>query len=448
MSGNPPSVDAPVSGSTWAQRWRPDRSTLVLLHRYVGLVIAGFLLMAGTTGSLLAWNHELEAWAAPTLWRVDRPHADAPRLDPLLLRDRVQALHPDTFVARVPLKARPDEPVVFKLYALPDPSTGAVPELANDEVFVNPYSGKVLGQRKWGDIKQGATNLMPFIYRLHHTLLLGDMGSLVLGVIALLWTVDCFVGAWLTFPAPQRKPRARARAGGAQPVQPKKSWLSRWRTSWTLRWRGSSSYRRHLDVHRVAGLWPWAMLLVMAWSAVAFNLREVHDPVMKIFFAHQQDKDLPMLDMPRMSPRLDWQAARERGRKLMAQQAAHDDFEVIEEDALTYDPRNGVYSYRVRSTRDAASRWGVTQLSFDGDTGALLKVWLPTGAASGDTIRTWITTLHMAGTWGWPLQVLVSVIGLAVAALSVTGVVIWWKKLEGRRKLAQKRRGKEVRASG
>lgn len=445
MSGNPPSVDAPVTGPTWTRRWRPDRSTLVLLHRYVGLVIAGFLLMAGVTGSLLAWNHELEAWAAPTLWRVDRPHADAPRLDPLLLRGRVQALHPDTFVARAPLNARPDEPVVFKLYALPAPSTGAVPELANDEVFVDPYSGKVLGQRKWGDITQGVTNLMPFIYRLHHTLLLGDVGSLVLGVIALLWTVDCFVGAWLTFPASQRKPRARARAGGAQPLQPQKGWLSRWRTSWTLRWRGSSSYRRHLDVHRVAGLWPWAMLLVMAWSAVAFNLREVHDPVMKTFFAHQQDKDLPMLDMPRMSPSLDWQAARERGRELMAQQAAHDGFEVLEEDSLTYDPRNGVYSYRVRSTRDAASRWGVTQLSFDGDTEALLKVWLPTGAASGDTIRTWITTLHMAGTWGWPLQVLVSVIGLAVAALSVTGVVIWWKKLEGRRKLAQKRRGESLR---
>lgn len=432
MSGSPSAFDAPPTVVPRVQRWLLNRSTLVLFHRYVGLALAAFLLMAGITGSLLAWNHELEAWAAPSLWRVERPHADAPQVDPLLLRDRVQALYPDTFVARAPLKGRPDQPVIFRLFALPDPVTGAAQELANDEVFVDPYTGRVLGQRKWGDVTQGAKNLMPFVYRLHHTLLFGEVGSYVLGVIALLWTVDCFVGAWLTFPPRRRASRGVSRDGAVQ----QKSWLGRWRTSWSLRWRGSSSYRRHLDVHRVAGLWPWAMLFVVAWSAVAFNLSEVHDPVMKAFFAHQADKDLPMLDVPRMTPALDWQAARRHGRVLMAQQAAQDRFEVLEEDALTYDPRNGIYSYRVRSTRDAASRWGITQLSFDGETGMLLKVWLPTGSASGDTIRTWTTTLHMAGVGGWPLQLLVCGVGLAVSALSVTGVAIWWKKRAGRRKLA------------
>lgn len=37
------------------------RALLVLLHRYIGLATALFLLMAGITGSILAFNQELLA---------------------------------------------------------------------------------------------------------------------------------------------------------------------------------------------------------------------------------------------------------------------------------------------------------------------------------------------------------------------------------------------------
>nr|WP_315399543.1 PepSY domain-containing protein [uncultured Duganella sp.] len=41
-------------------RPRAVRPLLVRLHRYAGLGMAGFLLVAGLTGILLAWNAELE----------------------------------------------------------------------------------------------------------------------------------------------------------------------------------------------------------------------------------------------------------------------------------------------------------------------------------------------------------------------------------------------------
>jgi uncharacterized iron-regulated membrane protein len=37
------------------------RQVWVLVHRWVGLVLAGFLVVAGLTGALLAWYHELDA---------------------------------------------------------------------------------------------------------------------------------------------------------------------------------------------------------------------------------------------------------------------------------------------------------------------------------------------------------------------------------------------------
>ncbi|WP_349572753.1 PepSY-associated TM helix domain-containing protein [Azotobacter salinestris] len=418
-----------LAGAARGGRWRIDRPLLVLIHRYVGLTMAGFLLVAGLTGSLLAWNEELEAVLSPALFRVAPPGPEARPLDPLVLRARVQELHPQAFVARAPLKVEPGHSVTFRLFARPDAS-GSLPELANDQVFVNPYTGEVLGARKWGDISQGPKNLMPFLYRLHFSLALGSVGSYLLGIVALLWTLDCFAGAYLTFPARQRNRAQRT---------PGKGWLARWWSAWQVRWTGGS-YKLNFDLHRAGGLWPWAMLFVLAWSSVAFNLSEVYDPVMETLFAHQPDGPASRnRAAPQLEPRLDWFEARETGRRLMAREAQAQGFAVQWEDALTYDPRRGLYSYRVHSDRDLSQHWGSTQVSFDANSGALAYVWLPTGAASGDTLRTWFVSLHMAALWGLPFRLFVCLLGLVVAMLSVTGTLIWWRKRQGRLKMEGKR---------
>lgn len=401
-------------------RVRLDRSLLVLLHRYVGLTMAGFLLVAGLTGSLLAWNDELEAVLAPSLFLARPPAAEAVPIDALVLRDLVQSLHPQAFVAQVPLAIPEGRSLAFRLYALPD-ATGATRELADDQVFVDPYTGAVSGARKWGDITQGTKNLMPFVYRLHYSLALGVVGSYALGIVALLWTLDCFAGAYLTFPAHQRRPTKATRR-----------WHARWWPAWKVRW-GGGAYKVNFDLHRAGGLWPWAMLFVLAWSSVSFNLSEVYDPVMKALFAHQADEDdLPTLTSPVLEPAVTWRAARDLGRRLMAEQVRRHGFTVVQEDSLVYDPRTGRYSYSVHSDRDVSQHWGGTVVRFDGRTGAFLQLWLPTGAASSDTIRSWLVSLHMAALWGLPFKVFVCGMGLAVASLSVTGVVIWSKKRRGR----------------
>jgi uncharacterized iron-regulated membrane protein len=411
--------------------WRIDRSLLVLVHRWAGLVLAGFLLLAGGTGSLLAWTHELEVAVSPELFVAPAPSPDAPMLDPLLLRERVQSAYPHAYAGRVMLQTEPGRSQLFRLVPLPDPVTGAMPVLRNDQVFVNPYTGAILGERKWGDISQGTKNLIPFIYRLHYTLALGTPGSYAMGIVALLWMLDCVVGAVLTLPASPRKAVNRPSPPGGRP------WLVRWWMSWRVRWSGGS-YKVTFDAHRAGGLWLWAMLFVLAWSGVAFNLTEVHDPVMKALFTHQPDAPvLPGLERPALAPALDWQAARAAGRRLMVGEGMVHGFAVVDEDLLVHDPLRGVYRYAVRSSRDILHQGGWTSVEFDADTGAKRSLWLPTGAASGDTIRTWIISLHMALVWGIPFKMFMSVVGLGVAMLSATGAAIWWKKRQGRRRLAQ-----------
>lgn len=401
------------------------RPYLVVVHRWVGLTLAGFLVLAGLTGALLVWYEELDAWVSPQLLRAAPPTPGAPLLDPLELRRKVQLQYPDAYAAMAPLQQVPGHAAVVRLFGLPG-AAGEVREPPIDQVFVNPYTGEVLGARKWGDIAQGAKNLMPFLYRLHYSLALDKLGETLLGILALLWTVDCFAGAWLTLPAPRRSPTAR----------PPRPWLSRWWPAWQLRLR-QGSYKLNFDLHRASGLWTWAMLFVLAWSSVAFNLYgEVYDPVMRRLFAHQPDEQSqPTAPQPNLTPALDWDAARETGRQLMAAQARLHGFTVREETLLAHDPRrgpHGAWRYQVRSSRDIRDRWGSTQVVFDANTGELQYLWLPTGAAAGDTIRTWLTSLHMAALWGMPFRLFMTGMGLSVVLLSVTGVWIWARKRQGR----------------
>ncbi|MDN2710009.1 PepSY-associated TM helix domain-containing protein [Janthinobacterium sp. SUN118] len=389
------------------------RPALAAMHRYAGLLMAGFLIVAGVTGSALAWKDALEAAMLPAVFRVAPPAPGALPLDALLLRERVAARFPQAQVSYAPLSAPPGHSMQF--YLRP---AGQTP-LANGEVFVDPYTGAVLGQRRWGDIGQGAINLLPFIERLHYALALGDTGLLVFGLIAVLWTVDCFIGAALTFPA-----RLKRRGPDT------KAWLLRWRPSWLLR-RHGGSYKLVFDLHRAGGLWLWAMLLVFAWSGVAFNLYGVYAAVMQPLFPHQGAEEVVARHTPSPAPHLDWPAARAQGRQLMNELARRHAFSIIEENALAYERALGVYSYHVRSSRDVRAHKGLTTVFFDAASGKQLATWLPTGAASGDTIRSWISALHMASMWGWPFKLFICAMGVLVATLSITGVLIWRRKRQG-----------------
>lgn len=382
--------------------------------------MAGFLVVAGVTGSLLAWLDEIEVLLSPQMQLAAVPAQGGPPLDPLTLRDAVLAqLPPDAHVHWIPLHIEPGRTLRMSVVG----AEAARPE-PFDEVFVDPYTGRIQGRRLWGDIGQGTKNLMSFVYRLHYSLALGSAGATLMGIVGLVWTLDCFAGAWLTFPL--RPHGARARAG----------WWARWRQAWMLRlWAGS--YRLVFDLHRAGGLWLWAMLFVLAWSSVAFNLSEVYAPVTRQLLGQQAVQPglahVARLAAPRDSPLVGPGQALTIGRELAARQAALHGLAVAREDWLGYDPAHGVYTYVVTSDRDIRERYGGnTRLFFDGDTGAFRGMYLPTGEAAGDTVTTWITALHMAALWGLPMKLFVCAMGIAVAALSVTGLVIWARKRRGR----------------
>lgn len=384
------------------------RGMLVFAHRWIGLFIAVFVALTGVTGSVLAWRPALEAAINPGLFVVHQ--TDAQLLDPLVLRERVERHRPDAQVVYLPLHAEPGRSVTVFV----QPRPGATPSgNFNDEVFVDPYTGVVLGERRWGDIGQGRKNLLPFIYRLHYALAAGDWGAWFLGWVAVAWTLDCFIGFALTLPV------RRTHTGHG------------WGRAWLVRW-GHSTYKLNFDLHRASGLWLWPLLFVFAWSSVALNLPGIYDTAMRGVFRHQAAAPSGSPHIP-TGPALDWEAARGYARAHAAQQSTRHGFEVIAEHSLAYDGGQQMFVYDIRTTLDVQEERGNTRFLIDARDGALHHLWRPSGAATGDTVREWFVALHTAAVFGIPYKLIVTASGIAIAVLCFTGVYIWWRKWRARR---------------
>ncbi len=408
------------------------RGFWVLIHRWLGLAMTVFLVIVGLTGSLLAFNSELEQWNNPRLYSP--PRHDLPRLSLAELAVRAEAQEPRARVTGV-VEGEPGwrwisvEPRI-------NPATGKAYPLDFDQVFLDSYSGEELGKRTWGAISQGRINLVSFIYELHYSLALSMAGVWILGIVALAWTIDCFVSLYLTLPA--RRKKAFAPLGGATG----KSWWARWSPAWKVRWN-AGSYRLNFDLHRAGGLWVWAVLLMFAWSSVYMNLWDtVYTWGTRAVLDYKAPwTELAQRPVPLEQPVLGWREAQAVGERLMAEQARAHHFAVQQPLALSLDRAHGVYQYAVRSSLDINDhdRRGMTQLFFDADSGAFKLLLLPTGQYNGNTVTTWLYALHMGNVFGMPYRIFVCALGLVIVLLSVTGVVIWLKKRRARKASAAKR---------
>jgi uncharacterized iron-regulated membrane protein len=408
----------------------------VLFHRYAGLTMAGFLIIVGLTGSLLAFFTELEQLINPHWYPVQATTNQGAGngleptrllekiLDPATLAERLERREPRLQVSQIELESFYGGGSAAWVTPRTNPATGEPYELGYDHIILDPVSGAEIERRTWGAISEGWGNLMSFVYKLHYSLALDMVGVWTLGICALIWTLDCFVGFYLTLPV-RRKPSS------ATLLPSNRSFWQRWQPAWKIRWR-SGSYKLNFDLHRAGGLWLWAMLLIFAWSSVYMNLWDtVYTWTTQAVFEYKAPwTELKPLPKPMEQPELNWRQAQSRGKALMAEQARLHDFVVERPVALKLDREQGTYTWQVRSNReiDDHSRRFSTQVIFDANTGELKLVLLPSGQYTGNTISNWLYALHMANVFGMPYKVFVCFLGIVIVVLSVTGIYIWLKK--------------------
>src|SRR5688572_30819617 len=125
------------------------RPVTLRLHRWAGLGTALFLVVAALTGTVLAYKNELESLINPRLFVVEPPAGTAANqfLDPFAMRERVQELYPQARADHFTFP-KPGQSQMFFLMPRVDPATQQPYPMPVDQVFLNPYTGELLGARK------------------------------------------------------------------------------------------------------------------------------------------------------------------------------------------------------------------------------------------------------------------------------------------------------------
>lgn len=385
------------------------RSLLALLHRWLGLFLAVFLFIAGLTGALISWDHELDEWLNPQLFHSDG--RGTPQ-SPLQLADRLEAADPRLQVTFLPLTVEPGHALVAGVQARTDAATGQVHALAFNQVALDPVSGAVQGSRFWGEPALTRENLLPFLYKLHYSLHLPDgsgleLGILFMGIVAIVWVLDSAVALAISFPG-----------------------RGTWRKSFSFRWRAGGD-RLTFDLHRSGGVWIWGLLLTLAITSVSMNLnREVMRPLVGLFsplgespFATRTPLATPA------SPRISRAAILARARSDATAQGI-----AAPAGGLFYAPLFDVYGVGFYAPGYAHGDGGLGNpwLYYDGRSGAPVGADLPGRGSAGDIFMQAQFPLHSGRLLGVPGRVLVSLLGLAVATLSVTGLLIWARRRQAR----------------
>ncbi|ALU89341.1 iron-regulated membrane protein [Herbaspirillum rubrisubalbicans M1] len=403
------------------------RALLVLLHRWFGLAVAVFLFIAGVTGALISWDHELDAWLNPQLFdahSAQGPVAGQP-LPGLELARRVEAAEPALRVTYVLTETEPGHTSNMMVEPRIDPATGKLYHLDYNQIAVDPVTAEIQGRRMWGAISLSRENLLPFLYKLHYTMHLPEVGGIetgiwLMGIIGIVWSLDCFIALYLSFP----------------------NWRS-WRKSFVFRWR-DGGHKLQFDLHRSGGVWIWVLLLVLAVSSVSMNLEgQVMRPILQTFStltASPFDTRTPLAPEKVPQPRISREQAvvlgREQGHKLGLTEPVGGVF---------YSGMFGVYGVGFFQPGNDHGDVGLGNawLYFDAMSGAYEGGKIPGRGSAGDIFLQAQFPLHSGRILGLTGRVLISLMGVLVAMLSVTGVILWVRKrrarVQQRARLAEKK---------
>ncbi len=387
------------------------RPILVLLHRWCGLFIALFLFTAGLTGAVISWDHELDEWLNPHLFDAQ---SAGPAQDPLQLVDALEARDPRLQVSFMPLALEPGHALGIFVDPRIDPATGKAYKLGFNQLGVDPVTGDIQGQREWGAISLSRENLLPFLYKLHYSLHIPEgfgieLGVLFFGIVAIVWCLDCLVALWLSFPN-----------------------LRSWRKSFAFRWR-QGGYKLNFDLHRSGGVWVWLLLLILAVTSVSMNLeRQVVRPLVELFspltpspFASRTPVTLDEQIVPQLDRRQAIAVASAEARRLGWQAPPG---------GLFHSAEFGVYGVGFYAPGDdhGSAGLGNPWIYVDSRSGELAGAHVPGTGSAGDIFLQAQFPLHSGRIIGLPGRILVSLLGLVVAGLSLTGLVIWAKKRRSR----------------
>jgi len=357
------------------------RKLALTLHRYIGLTFGLLLVILGLTGSALVFWREIDHALNPSLMQVT-PQAERQSIDAILVSAR-QA-HPDLQLQSITFP----EPPGRTTYLVNLKPQDQLESEQSTEVFVNPYTAEVLGSR------QSDRHLIGFLYKLHLSLFVGEVGEAIVGICGLLLMLLGFTGLILW-------PGWNNLAHGFR-----------------IRWHASVP-RVSYDIHNAWGFWSNVFLVVIGFTGAAIVLAHHSSDFAALFFG-PPPKTEPTVVLPNQQPIATSVILQTADAALPGGQTTSIFF------ADTPEPKVTVHKKFPQDFQPPIHDFGFSEVELNQYSGKVLRVKKvieppPTGLK----LAMLLAALHFGTFWGLPSQILYVFIGLVPTALFITGFIMW-----------------------
>lgn len=252
------------------------------------------------------------------------------------------------------------------------------------QVFVNPYTARVLGKhliKKAEDVFPGA--FIPFVFRLHFALLAGETGGIIVGIMGVILLFSVLTGLIVWWPL-----------------------TGRWRRALSIKRRASVERFNH-DLHQTSGIYTLPILFAVLLSGVYMNLPDQFMALVKQLSPGTQG----FMDSPHSLPATDKQPIG-LTQALSIVQSQYPEGRV---DWLSQpDGETGVYRISISNVPELSRFWSERQVVVDQYNGTILRVQDPsTRSTAGQAFVEWQWPLHSGRAFGWTGRILVFLSGLA-----------------------------------
>lgn len=350
------------------------RSIILTLHLVVALLAGALLIVLGVTGSVMAFEPELDHLLHRSLWQVTPPaQTDRKSLEELgVAASRTQS---------------DERPTGYLLSTSPDLAYQVL--FRGRSVFVNPFTGDMLGVRAAGP------DLLSRVHQLHLRLLIqnpSDTGKAIVkwGSVALL--VLLVSGLYLWWPT--RRVTIRSPRG-------------------TRRW--------WFDLHNAVGFWSFVFVAVATLTGLAIGFDDALTPL-----AYRVTGTAPVVMYARVPPFKRTPAGAPIGpdRAIAIARAALPGADPI---AVNIPPPTGVYAIAARYPEDRTPG-GRSRIYIDQYSGMVLLAEGSRTAPAGSRLITLNRALHTGDVFGIPSKIVMSLASLALVAQLISGVVMWLRK--------------------
>lgn len=353
------------------------------LHLWLALSIGLLFVVAGLSGSIIAFDHALDERLNPSLLLVSE-EITQPRLsyDTMLTTARAYATERGLYVSGLQAPRLPNSTQMFWMRSL-DKSAG----WTTYEIFIHPYNGKVLGQRTWGEY------FTSFVYMFHHTLWLGKTGKLILGYCAIGMLLMLFSGLYVWWPRGQGE--------------------KRWRAALTLK-RKAGVLRRLLDFHRVVGVYGLLTLVVVVSTGIYAVFPE---------FFRETAGATPMLRAAQHEQSFDAAISVEEAISRMNDAQPESRF-----NRIYFGNGKEDFLLTLSTPEDPRAEHGYNRLTLDPSTGEVREQRRWSEASNTDLFFGWMFPLHSGDAFGQVGRIIVLITGLLPTVLMVTGCWRWLRK--------------------